>query len=179
MSLSDVLTLLLTAAVAGATLLLSANQFRLEKQRARHEVYERRMQIYRAISSFLGIIAINHAILEAAIAVEAIEAEEEVFGDIVIDPTSLTDEVWNDFLVYTDEARFLLKEIYPYIRQLRETAEMVYFEYHEARIPLEIRQKLNLDPLKIHRKFLEVHKWLAEQSEIVGEHFAPYLDTDL
>lgn len=54
--LTDVLSALLTPLIAAIAVYIAYRQFRVERLRLQHELYERRLKVYRAVQSFLSDI---------------------------------------------------------------------------------------------------------------------------
>jgi hypothetical protein len=84
---------------------------------------------------------------------------------------------WDNFFVYTGESLFVLKEIHPYIDELRQKARLVGTVMTTQDDWLESLDRFATPEHKT--EILAAHKWLSEQRGEVTKKFAPYLETEL
>jgi hypothetical protein len=60
----DILAALLTPAIAIITTYIAIQQYRNGKAKLRHDLYDRRMAVYKAASKYLSLVVITYAITE-------------------------------------------------------------------------------------------------------------------
>ena len=143
----DLFSALLTPVIAVVGTLIAIQQWRINQIKLRHELYQKRLDVYTAFCELLG------AIVRSA---------------------NVTDEELRAFLQKTRESHFLFEdELCNYLREVYEKA--VDVQCNHTMIHGHGSLPVGEERTKTIQKNTELLKWLSRQFESGRERFRPYM----
>jgi len=147
----DWLSAALTPIIAIVTTYIAIQQYRLEKKRGKHELYEKRLDIYKNISKFLGHIMAKAALYDYEVLI------------------NYRRDIAEAYFLFDDRLNQYFEEIYKKGTDLITTSNILK---EDGTISEEKRAIL----IEEQRKMVE---WFIEQNSILREKIKNYLRIEI
>jgi hypothetical protein len=146
----DILQALLTPTVAGFGLYIAIQQWRINKNRLKHELYDRRMAVYAKLLNYLGILFQSADFNHDAFTEWLRSSYEGYF--------LFNDDINNYFQTISEKSRALMKVKHKMSRTENRKNDEAW--------------------AKLSNEDVEIEGWFDKQFEVAKDKFSPFLRLD-